>query len=112
MFARIILFFITFAMATTFQAASYAEEPKGLAVYAPKPDYPSLSNGQLPEGSGIFLLHVNTKTGKVRFVSIEKSTGSKVLDKAAIDSFKQWKFTNAAPVVKVPITFTRTGATY
>jgi len=59
----------------------------------------------------MFALHLNRKTGIVKFVTVEKSTGSKLLDNAAIDCFKRWRFIRniEAPMVKVPFTFTTTG---
>lgn len=81
-------------------------EPKALAIYAPQPLYPSLRNGKKPEGSGIFLVHIDPKTGVVRSVSVEKSTGFAILDKAAIDAYRRWKFRPGNSKAKIPITFT------
>jgi TonB family protein len=76
------------------------------AIYAPPPVYPSLPDGKRPEGSGVFVLHVSPKSGIVRFVSVEKSTGFAVLDNAAIGCFKRWKFKpRGARLVKIPLSF-------
>jgi len=106
---------VTYVVAgATAASALLNAEPEGkvLAVYAPKPEYPVLPNGERPEGSGIYVIHINPKTGLVRSVSIEKSTGHKVLDDAVINSLKRWKFIKGTPVVKVPFTFTATGQFY
>ena len=86
-------------------------EPGGrvVATYAPKPDYPVLPNGNLPEGSGMFLLKIDPKTGIVKSVSVEKSTGWPILDKSTIDCLKQWRFIRGVPKVKVPFTYTAHG---
>jgi TonB family protein len=81
-----------------------------IAYYAPKPEYPTLPDGSRPEGSGVFVLHIDLQTGRVKSVSVEKSTGFAILDKAAIDSYKKWRFNRwAAPIAKCPITFTTHG---
>ncbi len=104
--------FVALAIATRICNATDTE-PDGrvLATYAPKPDYPVLPNGKLPEGSGLFLLKVDPKTGIVRSVSVEKSTGSAFLDKSTIDCLKRWRFIRNAGVskVKVPFTYTAHG---
>jgi len=80
-----------------------------IAYYAPKPEYPTLPDGSRPEGSGVFVLHIDLRTGRVKSVSVEKSTGFAILDKAAIDCYKQWRFNRGVPMVKCPITFTTHG---
>jgi TonB family protein len=78
-----------------------------IAIYTPKPDYPALPNGEKPEGEGLFICRVDVRTGLVKSVSISKSTGHSILDKAAVDSFKRWKFQpgTCAPDVKIPLGF-------
>jgi len=80
-----------------------------IAYYAPKPEYPTLPDGSRPEGSGMFVLHINPKTGLVKYVTVEKSTGFAILDRAAIDSYKQWRFNHGVPIAKCPNTFTTHG---
>ena len=84
---------------------------KCLAIYAPRPEYPSLPNGQRPEGKGLFICHIDAKTGRVTSVSIAKSTGFAILDKAAIDCYKRWRFQpdTCARDVKIPLEFTKHG---
>ena len=97
--------------AILFDANSAEPESKQLCIYAPKPEYPPEARARNIGGSGMFALHLNRKTGIVKFVTVEKSTGSKLLDNAAIDCFKRWRFIRniEAPMVKVPFTFTTTG---
>ncbi len=106
MLRRRSLFLVALA-ALAQQAVVVAEpQPKAMAIYAPQPEYPSLPNGQRPEGSGMFVFHIDPKTGVVRSVSVEKSTGHAILDKAAIDALRRWRFTPGNPIVKIPMTFT------
>jgi periplasmic protein TonB len=94
------------------QALLAGSPPKAVAIYAPAPEYPALANGKRPEGSGIFVLHINAKTGVVKSVSVTKTTGSPILDKAAIDAVRRWKFRPGSPLVRIPMTLTAHGATY
>ena len=83
---------------------------KALAIYQPRPLYPSLANGRRPEGKGVFVLHVDPQTGRVRDVSVEKSTGFVILDQAAVEAFRQWRFKpGSSAKIKLPLTFTATG---
>ena len=88
-----------------------SSEAKCVATYAPRPGYPSLPNGRRPEGKGVFVCHIDAKTGRVTSVSIAKSTGSELLDKACVDCCKRWKFEpdTCAREVKIPFEFTTHG---
>jgi TonB family protein len=80
--------------------------PKAFAYYAPRPFYPRLKNGMWPQGSGVFTVRIDSKTGVVTDVSIKKSTGWEILDKAAISTLRAWKFrTPSKPSADVPIDF-------
>jgi TonB family protein len=108
------LLFGCFALIDLCGAAGTEPDGRLLAIYAPKPEYPVLPNGHLPQGSGMFLLQIDPKTGVVKSVSVEKSTGSAVLDKTTIDCLRRWKFIRNAGVskVKIPFTYTATGTFY
>jgi len=80
--------------------------PKAFAYFAPHPSYPRLENGMWPQGSGVFTVHIDSKTGLVTGVSIKKSTGWEILDKAAISALRAWKFrTPSKPSADFPIDF-------
>ncbi len=80
--------------------------PKAVAYFAPRPAYPRLQNGMWPQGSGIFTVHIDSKKGVVTGVSVKKSTGWEILDKAAMSALRIWKFkTPSKPSVDVPIDF-------
>jgi TonB family protein len=72
-------------------AAMGAEAAKSLE-YAPKPDYPFEARAQHLTGSGIFIIRVNVKTGRVAEVRIARSTGHAILDSAGVRAFRQWRF--------------------
>lgn len=63
-----------------------------LATYKPQPEYPMQARAQHLAGTGLFVLLVTIQTGIVKDVQIEQSTGSAILDSAAISAFKQWRF--------------------
>lgn len=61
-------------------------------VSAPKPEYPIAARATHITGSGTFILHIQVRTGLVRFVDVENSTGSALLDSAAVAALKKWRF--------------------
>lgn len=90
-------------------------------IFTPKPQYPYEARRKHVTGSGYFLLAVKIATGTVLRLYIEQSTGSKLLDTAAVTALKQWRFRPEALrafqrkhdptdksqgiLVRVPITF-------
>jgi TonB family protein len=73
-------------------AACAAEATAVNVLVAPRPD-------KLPEaarlhlsGSGVFVMNVDTPTGKVKSVEVQKSTGHSLLDRSAIETLKKWRF--------------------
>ncbi len=82
-------------------------EPKALAVYAPRPDYPYEAREKRTVGHGIAILTVDPDTGIVRAARMEPSTGHKILDDAALTAFRQWRFKpGTVRKVRIPINFT------
>lgn len=60
-------------------------------------------------GSGVAVIEIDSSTGKVKAVRMGKSTGSTILDQAAIEAFGQARFKKGCPKrVKIPVTFTLT----
>ena len=71
-----------------------------------RPAYPAEAQAQHLTGSGLFVLHLNPKNGRVQLVQIEKSTGHKILDEAAAAAFTNLQFKNhAVSRVRIPVTF-------
>ncbi len=87
---------------------------KAVAIYAPKPEYPYEARSRHQTGSGVALLSVDTASGNVTDVSMAQSIGSPILDQSTVSAFRRWRFSpgKCAPKVKVPITYTMTGASY
>ena len=102
---------LIFALITVMSTYAQDSKPRYIAIFAPKPDYPTEARAKNWGGSGMVLLNVDTKKGRVISARMLKSTGHKVLDDAALNSFRQWRFKPgaSAPKVEVPITFTATG---
>jgi len=87
---------------------------KAVAIFAPKPDYPYEARSRHVTGSGVAVLSVDTASGNVTDASMAQSIGSPILDNATVSTFRRWRFRPGAcaPKVKVPITYTMTGASY
>jgi TonB family protein len=86
---------------------------KVLALSAPRPEYPYEARRQKIIGSGIVLMSVDPVSGSVTDISMWQSTGSALLDNAAVTAFRRWRFKpGTVSRVKSPITFTMTGAYY
>jgi len=72
-----------------------------------RPSYPAEAQAQGLTGSGVYVLHVNPKNGSVSYVAIEKSTGHKTLDDAALTTFANLRFKpHGLQRVTIPVTFT------
>jgi TonB family protein len=80
---------------------------KALFVYVPPPDLAKLRQHQGVKGSGVFILHVDSKSGAVKSVNVQKSTGVAFLDQIAIETLQKWRAKPGTnPTVRVPMSFT------
>jgi TonB family protein len=71
-----------------------------------RPPYPSEALSQHLTGSGVFVLHVDPKSGAVSSVQVEQTTGHKVLDDASVDAFRNLRFKpRGFSRVTIPVTF-------
>lgn len=61
-------------------------------VHQVVPEYPPEARRSRITGHGILFGQVDYKTGAVKSVRMEKSTGSTILDQAALNAFRQWRF--------------------
>lgn len=62
----------------------------GGSMNGPRPKYSQAARDAHLSGTGTYLLHFDTSTGDVTNVTVTQSSGSAVLDQAAIDAFRQW----------------------
>lgn len=62
----------------------------GGSLTGPRPEYSQAARSAHLSGKGTYLLHLDTSTGSVTDVTVSQSTGSAVLDQAAISAFRQW----------------------
>ena len=69
-----------------------AAEAAALATFAPRPEDPLGARRQWISGSGLFVMEVPYQTGKVQRVLIQRSTGSRLLDGAAVAALSKWRF--------------------
>ena len=88
-------------------------EPRGYAGYRsnPAPDYPALAQDRGLQGQVVLKVHV-LASGKPDNVAVDKSSGHKILDDAAVKAVLAWSFDPAkrgqTPIdgwVKVPLNF-------
>ena len=83
-----------------------AEEAKTAAVASYEPKYPLEARRHHFTGSCVLELKLSLDTGEVVSVTVTKSTGHSILDRAATDAFKRWRFRpHTCSRVIVPITF-------
>jgi TonB family protein len=79
---------------------------QSMAITAPLPDYPYEAKRRNLAGSGICVVTVDTATGTVTNASMVQSTGSPLLDKLTIQTFKSWRFKpGTVSQVRVPISY-------
>jgi TonB family protein len=97
--------------ATAFQAGTdntgngvVALSPSG-SMSGPRPESPPEARDQHLSGQGIFLLHFDKPTGNIIDVTVRQSTGSAILDQAAIATLRRWHATPGCPR-EVPMTIT------
>jgi TonB family protein len=98
----------------TWHDLSYPNGAKAIAIYAPKPEYPAEARARHLTGSGVIMLDVDVPTGRVTNAGMLQSIGHKILDDAALDAFRKWRFQpgKATPNVKIPIRYTLSGTNY
>jgi TonB family protein len=71
-----------------------------------RPEYPLEARSHHITGSGVFILHVDRATGAVKSITVQRSTGYKILDNAVLVACIHWQFKpHAVTDLKLPITF-------
>ena len=96
-------------------------EPKGhtkiddsailaLLVSAVRPAYPYEARLRRITGAGVAVLKIDRSTGKVASCEMAPSTGNEMLDDAAVEAFRQWRFKPGTIAgVRIPIVFAVSG---
>ena len=77
---------------------------------APDPSYPPTALQKHSGGRGLFLLKIDPQQRTVSRVTILQSTGSKILDDAAVQTLSKWRLRRGGLAdrvdhVKVPVSF-------
>lgn len=62
------------------------------AVSTPNPEYPYAARYYDTEGRGLFDVRISISTGRAKSVKVITSTGSKILDQAAVAGLSHWRF--------------------
>jgi periplasmic protein TonB len=100
------------AKPVTAGASGPAPTGKAAMIYKPSIQYPYEARRSKITGSGVIVVSVGPD-GSVNDASMGSSTGSPILDNAATSAFRRARFKpGTVPRVKIPITFTLSGASY
>ena len=79
---------------------------QSMAITAPLPDYTYEMKRRNLTGSGTCVVTVDTATGTVTNATMSQSTGSQLLDKLTIQTFKGWRFKpGTVSEVRLPISY-------
>jgi len=79
---------------------------QSMAITAPLPEYTYEMKRRNLSGNGTCVVTVDTATGTVISATMFPSTGSPVLDKFTIQTFKSWRFKpGAASQLRIPISY-------
>jgi TonB family protein len=79
---------------------------QSMAITAPLPEYTYEARRRNLTGSGLCVVTVDTATGTVTNATMSQSTGSPLLDKLTIQTFKSWRFKpGTVSQVRVPVSY-------
>lgn len=79
---------------------------KPFAIFAPFPQYPRAARERGQTGSGLAILVIDPSTGAVKEAKMTISTSYDLLDSAALNAFRVWRFRPGSPAkVRIPVTF-------
>ena len=77
------------------------------------PQYPREAGDKGVTGRGVAEIKVDARTGYVTSAWMLKSTGHQILDNAAVEAFRQWRFRpRTVTTVEIPVQFTTKGVFY
>jgi TonB family protein len=79
---------------------------KVVAISVPRPEYPYEARRNHITGRGTVVIYVDPKSGIVTRAVMAQSTGSWILDNAALSAFRRWRFKpGTVSMVRTPINF-------
>jgi TonB family protein len=79
---------------------------QSMAITAPLPEYTYEIKRRNLTGNGVCVVTVDTATGTVANATMFQSTGSPLLDKITIQTFKSWRFKpGTVSQIRVPISY-------
>jgi TonB family protein len=79
---------------------------QSMAITAPLPEYTYEMKRRNLSGNGVCVVTVDTATGTVISATMFPSTGSQVLDKLTVQTFKSWRFKpGTLSQVRIPIAY-------
>jgi TonB family protein len=79
---------------------------QSMAISAPLPGYTYEARRRNLTGNGVCVVTVDSATGTVTNATMYQSTGSAILDKLTIQTFKSWRFKpGTVSQVRVPISY-------
>lgn len=81
-------------------------------AHFPDPKYPVEAQQRRIRGTGVFMLKIDPQQRTVSRVTILQSTGSRILDDAAVEALSKWRLrhdglADRVDHVKVPVSFIR-----
>jgi len=79
---------------------------QSMAISAPLPEYPYEAKRRNLTGNGVCVVTVDAATGRVIDARMSRSTGSTMLDRLTVQTFKTWRFKpGTVSEVRVPISY-------
>jgi TonB family protein len=83
---------------------------RAVLVSGVAPEYPYEARREHITGRGIVVMKIDRTTGRVASCEMAPSTGSPILDDAALATFRRWRFKpGMVTIVRCPIAFTMSG---
>ena len=87
--------------------ADALKRAEAAAINHPRPDYPLEARRLRLTGRGIVAGIVDPKTGQLKSLKMERSTGHAILDDAVLRAFRQWTFRpGTIREFRIPVTYT------
>jgi TonB family protein len=89
---RLVLPLVALALISSADAQAISPALRRYVVRAVVPEYPAAARDRSVEGQCVVFGNVDFATARLTAVRIERSTGHKILDQAALHAVRQWRF--------------------